>query len=93
MKKARSVSCTVNGCSKTCPRDPVLEVACPKCKAPVGVQCGEYRPSEHKLSAGFSGANDWGHKERDILADRHGKYGACPLGGCGAAARERGIVT
>jgi hypothetical protein len=90
--KSKPVACSVAGCGKTWPRDPILEVACPKCKAPAGVKCGAYRPSEHKLSAGFSGTNSWGNLERDILADEQGKYGECPLGGCGAASRERGLA-
>lgn len=90
--KSRQVTCNIAGCGKAWPRDPVLEVPCPKCKAPVGVQCGAYRPSEHKLSAGFSGTNDWGHPERDILANKRAKYGPCPLGGCGAALKARGLA-
>lgn len=68
-------SCNKPGCGKSWPRDPVLEVACPDCKAPVGVGCR--RPSGH------SGPFVELHAARDILADREGKYGPCPLGLCG----------
>ena len=90
--KNKSAVCGISGCGNTWPRDPILEVACPKCKAAIGVKCGAYRPSEHKLSAEFSGTNSWGHPERDIVANEQGKYGECPLGGCGAASRERGLA-
>ncbi len=68
-------SCTKPGCGKSWSRDPVLEVACPDCKAPIGVGCR--RPSGH------SGPFVELHAARDILADREGKYGTCPLGLCG----------
>ena len=83
MKKSVSVGCNRDGCGKTWPRDPVLEVPCPTCKAPVGTKCTVNRPSQHKHSMMFAGKNEWGHDERDILADREGKYGECPLGRCG----------
>ena len=59
-------------CGKTWPRDPVLEVRCPTCQAPVGRRCK--RPSGHACEV---------HVGRDRLADRAGHYGACPLGICG----------
>lgn len=75
-----SVHC-LNGCGRQWPRDPVLEVECPTCKAGVGVRCK--RPS---------GWTTWGasdvHAERDIAADRAGKYGVCPLQRCGLAVKE-----
>lgn len=67
--------CQKPGCQKSWIRDPVLEVPCPDCKAPVGVGCR--RPS------GWSGPFVELHAARDILADREGKYGPCPLGLCG----------
>ncbi|WP_443029628.1 zinc finger domain-containing protein [Sphingomonas sp. TX0522] len=63
------------GCERSWPRDPVLEVRCPDCAAPIGVRCR--RPSGH--SGPFVGL----HASRDLLADRQGAYGACPLGTCG----------
>lgn len=70
-----SVRCLKPGCDRTWPRDPVLEVACPTCRAPVGVQCK--RPSGHRVFGGEP------HPDRDRLADRAGHYGPCPLGLCG----------
>lgn len=67
--------CTKPGCGKSWLRDPVLEVTCPTCRAPAGVGCR--RPSGH------SGPFVDLHAERDILADREGKYGPCPLNLCG----------
>ena len=67
--------CQKPGCGKTLPRDPVLEVACPDCKAPVGARC--------KRPSGWSGPFTELHASRDILADRQGTYGPCPLGLCG----------
>lgn len=72
--------CRTNGCGLTWPRDPVLEVPCPTCKAPVGVGCK--RPSGH------SGPFVELHADRDLLADREGKYGPCLLGICGLASRR-----
>ena len=66
-----TVSCN-RACGKSWPRDPVLEVTCPTCNAAVGVKCR--RPSGHDCDP---------HASRDILADRHGFYGPCPLGLCG----------
>lgn len=67
--------CQKLGCTMSWPRDPVLEVACPDCRAAIGVRCR--RPSGH------SGPFVELHASRDILADREGKYGPCPLGLCG----------
>lgn len=69
------VCCQKAGCDRTWSRDPVLEVECPTCGAPVGKRCR--RPSEHTVWGGEP------HAERDRLADRHGHYGTCPLGECG----------
>ncbi len=74
-----TAACNRPGCDRTWPRDPVLEVACPTCYAPVGVRCK--RPSGH------SGPFIELHVDRDLLADSEGKYGLCPLGICGAANR------
>lgn len=65
----------LKGCGKTWPRDPVLEVACPTCNAPVGRRCK--RPSGHGVWGGQP------HPARDVLADRCGFYGACPWQCCG----------
>jgi len=67
--------CTRPGCTRSWPRDPVLEIACPDCNAPVGVGCR--RPGGH------SGPFVEMHAARDILANRAGKYGTCPLELCG----------
>lgn len=83
------VNCGNDGCTKTWPRDPVLEVVCPKCAAPIGSRCVTRRPSEHVHSASFSGLPDWGHDERDLLAAKEGHYGVCPLRRCGGAAAQK----
>jgi hypothetical protein len=66
----------LKGCEREWPRDPILEVGCPVCHAPVGAKCRNP-----------SGWTKWGdnafHAERDIAADRAGAYGTCPLGLCG----------
>jgi hypothetical protein len=72
--------CQTPGCGLTWPRDPVLEVPCPTCKAPIGTGCK--RPSGH------SGPFVELHADRDLLADREGKYGSCPLGRCGLSNRH-----
>ena len=70
----------MNGCGRTWARDPVLEVRCPTCGA-IGRRC--MRPSEHPIfGKGF-------HAARDLLADREGKYGVCPLGKCGVANKDK----
>lgn len=69
--------CANPGCGRIWDRDPVLEVTCPDCRAPIGVRCK--RPSGH------SGPFTELHASRDILADRLGTYGACPLERCGLA--------
>lgn len=74
--------CQKPGCSRGWPRDPVLEVACPDCRAPVGARCR--RPS------GYSGPLIELHAARDLLADREGAYGHCPLDLCGTT-RSRPI--
>jgi len=78
--KDTSVKCQL--CPKTWPRDPVLEVACPKCGAAPGRKCKTVRPSQHSLSSGFVGLAPWGHTERDLAADAAGAYGECPQGKC-----------
>ncbi len=55
-------------------RDPVLEVKCPVCGAPVGVHCASVAPSGHRKSRRFSGLAPWGHDERDLLAAAEGHY-------------------
>jgi hypothetical protein len=73
--------CNKPGCSKCWDVDPVLLVPCPDCQAPIGVGCR--RPSGH------SGPFIELHAARDLLADREGKYGPCPLSICGLGARDR----
>ncbi len=68
-----TVACQRPGCDRTWPRDPVVEVVCPSCRAGVGQWCK--RPSGHRAMTP--------HADRDILADRMGKYGVCPSGRCG----------
>jgi hypothetical protein len=72
-----SASCNKPGCGREWPRDPTLEVECPTCHAPIGKECK--RPSGHRVFGGEP------HPQRDLLADREGHYGVCPLGSCGAA--------
>lgn len=69
-------SCGKEGCSKTWPRDPVLEVECPQCGAEPGELCR--RPSGHQPW------NPWGrfHMDRDLQALDEGAYGVCPLDRC-----------
>lgn len=79
------------GCGREWPRDPVLEVECPVCHAPVGAMCRN--PSGWTKWKGQ--ANNF-HAERDIAADQAGAYGECPLGRCGlanVAAREAAAAT
>lgn len=79
MARAMTASCQRDGrCGKTWPRDPVLEVVCPSCNAPVGVKCR--RPSGHRCDP---------HAPRDVLADQKGCYGPCPLQLCGLVNVER----
>jgi hypothetical protein len=71
------IHCLREGCDRSWPRDPVLEVACPTCRAPAGRNCR--RPSGHQA---------WGPhgrfcSPRDVAADLAGAYGPCPLGLCG----------
>ncbi|MBO9375553.1 hypothetical protein GG804_02130 [Sphingomonas histidinilytica] len=73
--------CMKLGCGKSWPRDPVLEVECSDCRAPIGAGCR--RPSGH------SGPFVELHTARDLLADRLGFYGPCPLGLCGVANRPK----
>lgn len=70
--------CSIPGCDREWPRDPMLEVPCPDCGAGIGVHCK--RPSGH--SGPFVNA----HASRDLAADAAGAYGTCPLGRCGIAA-------
>lgn len=78
---AAAVHCRRQGCGQTWPRDPALEVICPTCRAPIGRACA--RPSEHRTWGGEP------HAERDIAADRAGRYGPCPLGWCGLDNKRR----
>lgn len=70
----RSKPAPCRECDHVFPRDPVLEVSCPVCEAPVGVKCASVAPSGHRKSTGFSGLAAWGHDERDLLAAAEGHY-------------------
>ena len=70
---------TCGGCGRQWPRDPVLEVACPACRADVGQSCAVRRPSEHVHSPLFGGLAYYGHDARELKAAAENKY-AC---GCG----------
>lgn len=78
---ASYVTCQRERCTRTWPRDPVLEVECPTCHASIGARCK--RPSGHGVFGGDP------HDARDILAWRKGHYGACPTGRCGAKLAKR----
>jgi len=67
--------CGNDECDKIWARDPMLEVICPDCLAPIGSDCR--RPSGH------SGPFVDGHAARDLSAYHAGHYGECPLGCCG----------
>lgn len=69
-----TISCNRDGCDRTWPRDPVLEVDCPSCRAPIGTKCK--RPSGH------GGNLVHPHGRRDNLAVAEGHYGTCPLNIC-----------
>lgn len=74
--------CQKPGCHRAWPRDPALEVACPTCKAGIGVSCR--RPSGHSAFGKFNV-----HADRDIAADLAGAYGECPSGRCGLKNKRR----
>jgi hypothetical protein len=60
-------------CGQEWPRDPALEVACPKCGAAVGKWCYDDRPSGHRAKFGV-----WVHSERDQRALDEGIITRCP---------------
>ncbi len=74
-----AVRCLRPGCDRSWPCDPAITVACPACGAREGIRCR--RPSGHR------GPFVAIHADRDLLADREGRYGNCPLGICGVANR------
>lgn len=76
-------SCNIDGCGREWPRDPVLEVACPICRAQPGSPCVARRPSGHVHTGAYAGLPPWGHDERDLAALAAGAFGQCPLGRCG----------
>jgi hypothetical protein len=81
-----AVHCQSAGCGKSWARDPILEIKCPTCAAPIGVACK--RPSGHRPW----GAHGRFCPARDLAADAAGHYGPCPLTYCGqanAANRQR----
>lgn len=59
-------------CGQEWPRDPALEVPCPRCRAGVGVRCR--RPSGH--GGNFTGL----HAARDRAAMDAGLLSRCPAG-------------
>lgn len=62
-----------SACGQEWPRDPALEVACPKCAAKVGHYCRRKRPSGH--DATFE--KQLIHPERDQLAMDRGFLERC----------------
>jgi hypothetical protein len=68
-----TVSCSA--CNQSWPRDPALEVECPKCKAKIGNYCRVRRPSGH--TANF-GNKTLIHPIRDQLAMDMGFLQRCP---------------
>jgi hypothetical protein len=65
----RSQEAKCLACGETWPRDPRLEVECPRCRPPIGLRCK--RPSEHQASEI--------HVEREQLAvDRGFLSKTCP---------------
>ena len=68
-----TVSCSA--CGQEWPRDPALEVACPKCEAKVGHYCRVRRPSGH--TANF-GNKTLIHPARDQFAMDMGLLQRCP---------------
>lgn len=71
-----------HACGQEWPRDPALEVECPKCDAKVGHYCIVRRPSGH--TANF-GNKTLIHPQRDQLAMDRGYLQRCPA----APAMER----
>jgi DNA-directed RNA polymerase subunit RPC12/RpoP len=71
MNKQRPYTCA--RCGQTWPRDPALEVPCPQCQAPAGVNCR--RPSGHPLP-GMGGERI--HFARDQGALDAGLLQKCP---------------
>jgi predicted RNA-binding Zn-ribbon protein involved in translation (DUF1610 family) len=69
-----TVSCSA--CGQEWPRDPALEVECPKCEAKVGRYCRVRRPSGH--TANF-GNKTLIHPARDQLAMDMGFLQRCPV--------------
>lgn len=64
------MSATCSHCGEKWPRDPALDVPCPKCFAPLGSSCR--RPSGH--AGGWVGL----HRERDQAALDAGVLQRCP---------------
>lgn len=65
-----------NHCGREWPRDPALEVPCPKCDAKVGHYCIVRRPSGH--TANF-GDKTLVHPHRDQAAMDAGFLKPCPV--------------
>jgi len=70
-----TVSCSA--CGKEWPRDPALEVPCPKCQAQDGNYCRVRRPSGHTCNFGNKTLI---HPVRDQLAMDTGYLQRCPAG-------------
>ena len=68
-----TVSCSA--CGREWERDPALEVACPKCKVPIGRYCLARKPSGHTTNFGNKTLI---HPARDQLAMDLGFRQKCP---------------
>jgi predicted RNA-binding Zn-ribbon protein involved in translation (DUF1610 family) len=66
-----TVQCTA--CGQEWPRDPALEVKCPKCSAAIGHYCVGKRPSGHRVRFGSVQI----HPDRDQLAMDRGFLQKC----------------
>jgi len=84
-----TVYCQKPGCGRSWERDPILEVPCPACGAPIGAPCK--RPSGHPMRPDFHGFGY--HADRDLAAERAGHYGVCPSGRCGSGAGDEPTPT
>jgi len=69
-----TVSCSA--CGTQWPRDPALEVECPKCEAKIGHYCRVRRPSGHTTNFGNKTLI---HPARDQLAMDMGLLKRCPV--------------
>lgn len=58
------MSAVCSRCGETWPRDPALEIPCPRCNATAGSYCSHRRPSGHSVRFGAPLV----HPERDQAA-------------------------